>query len=134
MRAIPQAIQDFRRGFIEENQDLVLASVTEDVIFQDPFGIFEGSNALRRYCKATFRRFREYRWDVLRFAIDGNTFWMQWDVSMTGDVDPIKDKQIKLMGASIIDIRGDKIAHWNDYWESFPEQLAIPQLSPGKKL
>jgi limonene-1,2-epoxide hydrolase len=127
MITLPSCIETFRQGWMKEDIELIKKAITPDMIYVDPFGTYEGADAMIKYCVASFRRFRDYSMEITRLAQTGNVVGLEWSFKLTGDVGPIAGKRVELVGAGMLELRDGRIRSWHDYWDSrqMAKQLEI---------
>ncbi len=118
MSALPECISTFREGWIHEDVERVRQAITPDMVYVDPFGSYDGAEAMLKYCRASFRRFRQITMEITRLAVAGNTVGLEWAFGLTGDIPGIEGKRVDLVGAGILELRDGRIRSWHDYWDS----------------
>ncbi len=130
MSAVPEVVTRFFSAWSERNPDLAVAVVTDDVTIADPYGTHVGSSVLHDHIEMIIRRF-DFAPAVIRNCfVDGD---------LTGDARlafiaecPMTGRSSKLAGIStgfeaavFAQLRGGKIAQWNEYWDPAPLARAL---------
>ena len=130
MANLPKCIETFQRGWHKKDSNLIREAITDDMVYVDPFGRYEGADQMLKYCASSFRRFRDIDLEFTRSACTGELVGLEWSMGLTGDVKGIEGKRVELVGAGMLELRDGKIRSWHDYWDSvqMAKQLGIPNV------
>lgn len=115
---IPPEVETWRQAWVAEDTDLVLASATPDVVYSDPYGVFEGHDALEKYCAAAFVNFVDWEMDVLTLIREGDRMAVEWQFALTSAQPESQGRRATFTGVGIVSIRDGRISEWRDNFDS----------------
>lgn len=124
-RTTAETLELYRRGWDEEDFGPIEAAITDDFELLDPWGTLVGKEKMRRYCEASYRRFRDITTVYTAIVEQDGVVGVEWTMSLTGDLPDIDGKVADLVGGAIVRMRGDRIASWHDYWDSAQMSRAL---------
>jgi limonene-1,2-epoxide hydrolase len=111
-RTPERVVLDFGRAWESRSPDAVIASLTEDVVYQNvPLPAINGHEEVRRFITPNLRKSSAIKWDYLHIALapDGAVLTERVDTFFFGD----KCVAVRVMG--VFELRGERIARWRDY-------------------
>lgn len=120
-----ESLELYRRGWDEEDADLIASAITDDFELHDPWGSFHGVAKMRQYCETTYRRFRDIRTVYTEVIDGGSVVGIEWVMSLTGDIEGIDGKVVNLIGGAIVRMEDGRIRSWHDYWDSAQMSRAL---------
>ena len=106
------------------NMDQLLASVSEDVVYEDvPLGLmFKGKEQLRGFAQSFFDAFPDLKAVVTGTVVSGDRAASEWRFTgtQTGELMgiPAANGRMDVRGTSIYQFEGGKIKRKVDYWDS----------------
>jgi hypothetical protein len=88
---------------------------TEDAVFRDPLHLCRGRAALRAMTRRYLERARTFRFAIDRDSIveSGDRLYFTWKGTFAGRIGP----EIRTAGASLLLLRGDRVASHEDYFD-----------------
>lgn len=117
---IPREVEAWRQAWVAQDVELVLASATEDIVYSDPYGVFEGHRALEKYCRVAFERFVEWEMDYLTLIREGDRMAIEWRFALTHAEDEHAGRRAEFTGVGIVSIQNGRIAEWRDNFDPGP--------------
>lgn len=120
------------------NMDRLLASYTDDVVYEDPgIGLaLRGKEQIRAFAQPYFDAFPDLKAIITSTVISGNRAASEWRFTgtQTGDLPgmPAANQQMDVRGASVYQFEGGKIKHKVDYldWATVQRQLSPKPAKP----
>lgn len=127
MTAVPEIITRFFSAWSERNPELAVAEVTDDVTIRDPYGINVGPKVLHEHIEMIIRRFDFSPAIIRNCFVDGDLsadarLAFLAECPMTGRSSKVAGISTGFEAAVFVQLRGGKIAQWNEYWD--PAALA----------
>ena len=112
--------------------DTLVELFTDDVVYEDvPFGAVNRSkDELKAFANGFFGAFPDVHFTIDSLHVDDAHAHAEWSFTgtQTGDLPglPATGGKVHVRGASIIQIRGDKVCKQTDYWDfaGMQQQLA----------
>jgi steroid delta-isomerase-like uncharacterized protein len=106
------------------NMDRLMASFSEDVIYEDvPLGlVFKGKEQLRGFAQSFFDAFPDLKAVIIATVVSGNRAASEWRFTgtQTGELMgiPAANGHMDVRGTSVYQFEGGKITRKVDYWDS----------------
>jgi len=101
----------------------ILAYLTDDIAYEDMVAarVMHGKAELRIFIMETFTAFPDFKLDLESFFASGDWIGAEWVMSGTfkGEAFGLKPtgKSFSVRGASITELRGDKVKRNTDYYD-----------------
>lgn len=132
MQETPDIVVRFFSAWSRRDPALALAEVTDDVTITDPHGTYSGSAALGEHLEMILRRFDFAPAKIRNAFVDGD---LAGDARLAFLVEcPMTGRSSRLAGVStgfeaavFVQLRGGKIATWNEYWDPAPMAREIAE-------
>lgn len=125
-------IEGAMNAFNDHDTDRLMAKFAESVTFTDPFRTELNKAELREFTDEVFEAFPDVRYEQHRvFSGDGGATAMEVTIHSTHEGEfngiPPTGQTVALPGVTVIDVSGDGITYWRDYFDkqSFAEQLGL---------
>ncbi len=105
----------YRRAWETRDPDLAVQLFTEDATYQEnPFSEpIAGQDGIRHYWEEATRHQRDirFRWEPISHR--GNLHVVEWQAEFTR---ADSDRRIELRGVMLIELHGDRIFRFREYW------------------
>ena len=114
----------------------VAAMYSDDVVYEDvPFGeAARGHDAMRKFATDFFASVPDVKIEVVNSFVENGRGHLEWVFSGTDKGLFNSGKLFSIHGASIFEMRGDKIVHNKDYYDtaSIMKQVGALKNGPGQ--
>jgi steroid delta-isomerase-like uncharacterized protein len=114
-------------GFNKGDVSWVGSSYASDAVFIDPFGRYEGPEAILAYYEAGLRAFPDNRMETSLLVEDGDTVVAEWTTRGTqtgplampdGTEIPATGKTVEIQGVSVVRVKEGKVTSHRDYFDN----------------
>ena len=131
--------QDYIQAWNTHDVEKVLSHFTDDIVYEDMVlaKVMRGKAELRTFATDTFTAFPDFKIDLKFFFVSGEWAGSEWVMSGTSKGEAFGQKptgkSFSVRGASITELRGDKIRRNTDYYDgaTFLRQIGMmPQTWP----
>ncbi len=106
-----------------DSVEKLVSLFTDDCVYEDVplLAINHGKAELEGFYKAIFGVFPDFKIELTSQSVAGNRADAEWILSGTHKGDfpglPATNKPISVRGASVFELRGNKLSRCSDYWD-----------------
>ncbi len=133
MIEVTHAVEQWAEGWSTHDMDRVASVFTDDCIYEDvTLGVVNrGKEELKAFGSGFIAGVPDFKVELKSRFATGDWAAAEWSMSGThkGDLPgmPATGKTFSLRGASVFQLRGEKVARCSDYWDmtTFMKQLGL---------
>lgn len=124
MTKAEKMIRDWNEAWNTHGVERILSYFTDDIVFEDLGGarVMRGKAEMRTWINETLTAFPDFRTDLKSLTVNGEWAGSEWVASGTfkGQLPRMKPtgKSYSVRGASMMELRDDKIRRNTDYYDS----------------
>src|SRR5258705_13102331 len=126
-------IEELTAAWTAHDTDKLLALCTDDCVYEDVTmaAVNRGKEELKAFAAVVFRAFPDFTMKLRSRFVAGNQAAAEWTMTGThkGDLPgmPATGKSFSVRGASICELRDEKITRNSDYWDmvTFLKQVGL---------